>query len=114
MNQFLFFTLLAFTSIAHADILSRNLTVNSKNITVVENYSAEKEFGLINITTCDACPVIALTLSAKSIFILDNKNQPAENLSRTRLTRPSKAVRIQYNYQENSVAYIRWNPVSEY
>jgi hypothetical protein len=114
MKRFHLLLLLIFAPITQADVLSRNLTVNSNKITILDNYSPEKQFGTMNVKLCSSCPVKTLTITDTSIFILDGKNQPAEKILETRLTQPSKAVRIQYNHEDNSVTYIRWNPVAEF
>lgn len=114
MKQLHLLFLLIFAPLLHADVLSRNLTVNSNKITIVENYSPEKQFGSMKVKLCNSCPAKSLSINDTSIFILNGKNQPAEKILKTRLTQPSKAVRIQYNHEDNSVTYIRWNPVAEF
>jgi hypothetical protein len=114
MKQLYPLLLIVFTSLSQADVLTKNLTVNSNKIAIIENYSSEKKHGLIHVKLCNSCPVNALTLDAKSIFILDGKNQSAEKILHTGLTQPSKSVRIQYNHEDNSISYIRWNPVTEF
>jgi len=114
MKLFHLLLLLVLAPLTNADVLSRNLTVNSNKVTIIENYSQEKQYGSIQVKLCDSCSAKTLTINATSIFILNGKNQSAEKILHTRLTQPSKAVRIQYNHEDNSVAYIRWNPVAEF
>jgi hypothetical protein len=114
MNRLCLLLLLVLVPLAHADVLSRNLIVSSNKITVVESYSNNEQYGLIHIKLCNSCPVNTLTIDDNSIFILNGKDQPVEKILQTRLTQPSKAVRIQYNDEDNSISYIRWNPVAEF
>ncbi|MFT4907395.1 MAG: hypothetical protein ACI978_001477 [Oleispira sp.] len=112
MKLFYFMMSLAVIPFCHSDVLSRNITANANKITIAENYSAEKNYGLIHVKLCATCDTYKLTLDANTVLILNGKDQPTSTILRTRLTQPSKAVRIQYNNEDNSVSYIRWNPVA--
>jgi hypothetical protein len=109
---FCFFLLLIPSSFA--EILTRNLTVTSNKIDIIQNYSSEDETGLIQIQVCSTCPIRKFNLTPESILILNAKDIPIENLQRTKLTSPSQAVRIQYVHESDNITYIRWNPAAEY
>jgi len=114
MKLFYLILLLTFIPSSYSEVLTRNLTVNSNKVTIIKNFSVEEKFGLIQVKICDICTRYELSLDDNTVFILNGSNQPTENLLRTRLTQPSKAVRIQYNNEDSSVSYIRWNPVAEF
>jgi len=96
-------------SITHAEIVSRNMTLNYHNIQVVNNYSAAKNTGLIRVQLCSSCEKKELILDRNTRFTIDDKPAPLEELLHTRLSQPTEAVRIQYNYKDNTVSFIYWN-----
>lgn len=108
MKHLIFFLLFS-CSISHAEIVSRNLTLNHHNIQVVSNYSAEKNTGLILVQLCSSCDKKELILDDNTRFTIDDKSTPLEKLLHTRLSQPSKAVRIQYNYKDSTVSFVHWN-----
>jgi hypothetical protein len=114
MKIFNFILLMVFIPLGHSAVLTRNITVNSNKITIIESYSVEKNYGLLQVKLCKTCDIYKLILDANTIFILNGKDQPTENIRRTRLTQPSESVRIQYNNEDASISYIRWNPVAEF
>ncbi|NRA25584.1 MAG: hypothetical protein HRU08_14155 [Oleispira sp.] len=110
--KYLILFLLFSAGISHAKIVSRNLTLSHHNIQVVDNYSAEKNIGLIRVKRCYNCKKMELILDNNTRFTVANKITNLENLLHIRLSQPSKAVRIQYNDIDKTVSFIHWNYIN--
>lgn len=104
---------LLINGVTQADIISRNVILKYSDVQVVDNYSAEKESGLIRIKLCSNCNAKKLRLDENSILIFEGEEIALSSLLYTRLKHPSKAVRIQFNNLDNTVSYIRWSQSEE-
>jgi len=104
---------LLINGVTQADIISRNVILKYSDVQVVDNYSAEKESGLIRIKLCSNCNAKKLRLDENSILIFEGEEIALSSLLYTRLKYPSKAVRIQFNNLDNTVSYIRWSQSEE-